>query len=287
MEQTPNTTTPLPPHPVAPATVSTATVLTASAIAFLLACGVIYTVRQELRQEAATLALSQQDTVEKLERKLRALEAQTAALEARPTTDTAVIEGLRSELGTAKTTIGELTGRITTLEQKPAPAQPPTAVNAAMPATNGLVALRSAVLSGGTYTAELDSWRKEHPTSNLNLIELTNHADSGLPSEASLRAELKTILARFVQTEEPIAEKSWITRLNSHIPGLIKIKKKTTLAPELKALQEQADSASLETLDAHVSELPPTYAARFVSWQEKAQARISALSELTSMDGAQ
>lgn len=262
--------------------VTLTTVIIASVVTAILTGGVCVAMRQELQEQMLSTALAQQDANEKLSRKVSALEAQIGELSARPTTDTATIDGLRSELGSAKTTIGELNERIATLEKKPEPVA--TSVTVAT-ATTTLSALKSAVLAGSVYEAELDIWEKEHPKSGKRVAKLRDYADNGLPTEESLRAELRKLLTQSDETSSAFPEKSLVARINTHLPGLVTIKKKSSLAPELKTLREGMNDVSLDVLKSQVMSLPDTQKAAFAGWLKTAEGRAAALTELNALEG--
>jgi hypothetical protein len=260
---------------------SLTTVIVASALICLVLGGLMVALRQELQISMAQTIFSQQEITDKLNRKITALEAQAAELAARPTTDSTTVDGLKNDLTTAKSTIDALTGRIATLETKPELVLPPPA-NTSTSAS--YISLKTAVLNGAVYQAELDIWEKEHPKSQSRIATLRQHAATGILTEEKLRDSLRTMIDSTLTGQESFANDSVASKLNKHFSGLISIKKQAASAPEMKAVRDRINDATLETLKAQVIALPPAQKILFDTWLNSAETRALAITELHVLD---
>ena len=104
MTDEPTQTEPVTPAPeTKDATFST--VVTASLLTCLLTGAGIVVMHESLKTKTLDLQYSMSDTLEKLNRRISALESQTRELAARPVPDNAPVEELRSGVAEAKNTI--------------------------------------------------------------------------------------------------------------------------------------------------------------------------------------
>ncbi len=264
--------------------VSLSTVIIASVASAVVLAGLGFTVRQEVLNSTAAAVQQQQAALDKLSTRISALESQTGELAARPTTDVETINNLRTELGTANSTITTLNERITSLEQEPVA---PVVVAPSKQPSSAREALKSSITSGAVFQAELDIWDKEHPKSAVSIPTLRQYADTGIATEASLRSRLKELIARETAATETFPDKSVAARINTHLSGLISIKKKTPAAAAIQALRDGADSLTIGALITQVANVPSPQSGTFAGWLEDAKAHTAAYAELTSLESAQ
>ena len=74
-----------------------------------------------------------------------------------------------------------------------------------------------------------------------------------------------------------------MARLNTHLAGLVSIKKQTVIPPEYAALREMAESASLAALKDRIAQLPAALQPPFAPWLDAVRARDAALTELSAL----
>jgi len=270
-----------------PATLNT--VIIGCAITCIVLGGMVFATSKRLDQRHTVANMEQQEAIENLGKKITALENQTTELAARPTTDTATIDGLKGELGTAKTTIEELTTRIAELEKKPEPVAVPApeAAPVAAAAGSSFADLRKEALAGNAYEAELDIWEKENPKAGKKIAKLRSNALDGIATEAELRKELRDAINKQTAAQEQFSDDGLVSRMNKRLNGLISIKKQATITPELKALRDNLDSASMDSLKAQVETLPEEQRKPFSTWLEKVNARNGVVGELNALGDAQ
>jgi hypothetical protein len=267
-----------------PKPISLTSVISASAITCLLMGGALFVLHKKTLTTLSEMGYAQQEAVEKLNRRISALESQTRELAARPApvTDTAPVEELRSGITEAKSTIASLTERLSEIEKKPASAPEPLIQET--PASKALMVLKAAVTSGISYQAELDIWDKEHPKSANKAETLHALATAGVPTETKLRDSLRTTINHYSEGSAAFPDQSVAGRLNTHLSSFISIKKKTVLAPELQQLREATDNAPLSQLEAQIKSLPDTLKPLFTEWLQTLANRTKALAELNQLD---
>lgn len=271
-----------------PRPISITSVITASAITCLLMGGALFALHKKTLTTITELGYAQQEAVEKLNRRISALESQTRELAARPVTvtDTAPVEELRNGITEAKSTIASLTERLAEMEKKPVAATAPEPVAPATetPASKALISLKAAVTSGASYQAELDIWDKEHPKSARKAETLHTQAPAGIPSESKLRDSLRATINHYSEGSANFPDQSVAGRLNMHLSSFVSIKKKTEIVPELQQLRDVTDSASLTQLETQVKALPNTLKPLFTEWLQALATRTKTLAELNQLD---
>ena len=256
--------------------------LSAITAAVVVTVAAVVLVRQELLDTLANESQARQEAADKLARKITALEGRLGALEAAPAPapDTSAIDALRSELQTTKDTIAAQDAKLAALADKPAPLPPaaPIAPPAADATTAPLVA---AIGSGMAYQAELAAWDKAHPARTAQLKALRGFASGGVPSEASLRDQFREIVARLDVPQQAAEEPKLVQRLNTHLAGLVSIKKSGEKVPDNASLKSLDSTASLEVMAARVDALPSDAQAPFLLWRDAVRTRAAAMAELT------
>ena len=283
-EPTPSEITATGPKPV-----SFSAVVTASLITCLITGAGIVAAHQAARRQTQELQYSVNDGLEKLAQRVTALETQTRELAARPIADNAPVEELRSNVAEAKNTLSQLSDRLAEVEKKPATiiTSPPAPATAAAVAAPAPTPLKSAILSGAPYQAELQEWRKQHPKPLTKMPTLESYAAKGLPTEQALRKELAALIEKQSAPTTDVDEHSLAGRVNARLSQFISIKKKNTAAPELEALRGTLETAPLTTLEATLRNLQTAKRAPFESWLQAVSIRTRALNELPETEDAQ
>lgn len=265
-------------------------VIITSALTCLVLAGAGFMVREQLLARIDAEASMQRMAISDLTKKLERVNQRVDEFSATPHVDTALVDGLKGELGKAKETIDALNARLNTLESKPEPTAAPTPPEpekvtvAAHENSPFLLALRTAVKGGIAYQAELDIWEKEHPKSAQNTPHLHALASTGVITEVALRRELQTIVETQIAAQSRFEQGSVAEKLNQRLSGLISIKKQTAVAPELAALQAALPTAPLAELTAKVVALPQTLKPEYDVWLARASERNAALIELERLD---
>ncbi len=247
--------------------------------------------RNELFAFAGQQAKLQADAREKLAARIDALEGASTA--AKP--DDAAMAALNTKLTETATQLDALSTRIEALEKKaqaapapvaaaaPAPAAPTVVATPAAPApSNELSALKLAALSGQNFSAELAAWNKRHPETAKQTAILSLFAESGIPSEAAMNQQLREAIDAAVQSKK-IDDVSVIGKINTHLAGLVSIKKTSDASP-YATLRSDALKDDLPTLIRSVEALDEPTRAPLASWLKTAQNRADALAALNNLD---
>lgn len=249
-------------------------------------------VRAEMREATRTLASEQ----EKLTTKIDGLKASLESLSNKAAPDAESIAELKRAVAETSTMIEVLGARVDEAEKKAnekkpeplaaAPAVPaltPAVEAPSNPATGLLNALKFAVLRGDAYATELAAWEKINPAASNTLDALRMFAPSGIPTEASLIRDLRAALPT-IATPTTAEDVSLVGKINTHMAGLVSIKKKAADNDAYAPLRRELDRANLETLIRTVEQLDSTARAPFAAWLKTATARAEALSVLNALD---
>ena len=247
-----------------------------------------FALRHELLTKMTVELTQQQDVLTKLTQKVSALESQTASLAALPRPDTNAIETMHSDLTAAQATIAQMTERMTQLEKKPVEAPKPLATEPEVKVTrttdNPLVAY---IKSGSPYQSELAAWDKGHAALHDKIPALRAAAPTGIATDEQLRGQFRTLLDQLSAPMTPAADNGIVSRINTHLAGLVTIKKTSPVQPELATLRTMGDMTTIQALAQHVEQLPATLKPTFTVWLATVRARDAALAELSVLDGAQ
>ena len=266
------------PQTTEPKALTLSTVIIASVTTCLIAAVGLVVVYKSTNNRISEMAYAQQDTLDKLTKRVNGLETQARELAARPVANNAPVEELRSGVVEAQTTIATLSERIAEIEKKPA-VQP-------VESSKTPAFLKAAVLSGTSYQTELNMWDKEHPKSDAAFPTLRTYASTGISTEQALRSSLRSLITQQPNEKVPFPQESTVARINAHLSNFVSIKKKNPPAAELQHLREIVDTASLTDLQSTINILPETLKAPFAEWLKIANERSKALVELHQLDGA-
>lgn len=270
--------------------------LSLALIALVAACLLPFLMRDRMRaemREATRTLISEQ---EKLTAKIDGLKASLDSLSNKAAPDAESIAELKRAVAETSTMIEVLGARVDEAEKKanekkpeplaaaPAvPAPTPAAEVPSNPATGLLNALKLAVLRGDAYATELAVWEKAHPASAASLDALRVFAADGIPTEASLIRDLRAALPT-TATPTTAEDVSLVGKINTHMAGLVSIKKKAADNDAYAPLRRELDRANLETLIRTVEQLDSTARAPLGAWLKTATARAEALSVLNALD---
>lgn len=265
-------------------------------MALVAACLLPFLMRDRLRAEMRETARSITSEQEKLTSKVDGLKASLDSLSNKAAPDAESIAELKRTVAETSTMIEVLGARVDEAENKAREKQPeplaaapavPTPTPAAEappnPAASALNALKLAVLRGDAYATELAAWEKTHPSSAAGLDALRIFAASGIPTEASLIRDLRAALPTTVPPTTA-QDVSLVGKINTHMAGLVSIKKKAADKELYSPLRRELDQANLETLIRSVEQLDSTSRAPLDAWLKTATARAEALSALNTLD---
>jgi hypothetical protein len=234
------------------------------------------------------LSADQEKEIAALEQRISELNTRLTALTAAPapTVDTTATDQLRTDLTAAQATVTQLTARVTALEAKPtaptpvahAGTEPSSTEEATSETTQALVI---AVRSGAPYNEEFASWSKQHAASVKHAKHLRDATMVGIPTEVVLRDRLRSLTLLAESTAAP--EEGWIGKMNTHLAGLVSIRKQTAESNDIASLRGMIDTASIAELENHVDALPAARQATFAPWLAAAKTRDAALAELSAL----
>ena len=261
-------------------------------------CGALLAVRDEAQTAARAQAIATRDALEPLSKKLSALEGRLAMLESAPKPDLTALDGLRADVSALQATASQLQERATALEKKPvlsssaSPASaaandpvkssPQTVTSTMQPGLTS--ALKMAVLSGLPYQMALEAWEKAQPGNPVTIPVLRRYAAAGLVTDASLRSQFQEIAEQLTKSAPETAEASpFLSRINTHLAGLISIHKTADHVAELTKLAQGNESLTPEQLAAKINALPSDLQTPFASWKAAFASRNAALAELASL----
>ena len=271
---------------------------TCSALVLLVTAGGIFAMRDRLLADAREETAKQTFEREKLATRITALQTSVDALTAAPQADAATLAALSTTLEETGKTLEALNNRVAALEkkaeEKPAEIAAPAAATAvpAVPAVTTtpepvivggaeLTALRLAVVSGKPFASELTAWAKLHPDKENEIAPLTDIAEKGVISEAELARQLLDTIDRKPEAA-PVDDISSIGKLNTHLKGLVSIKK-STRHDAYAQLRKDALREDAATLTRNVERLNDAQRAPLESWLALATKRRAALDALEKL----
>ena len=245
-------------------------------------------VRSEQQAALADQAALQHDALDKMGHQIGMLESRLATLETAPRVDTAAMDGMRADITALQTESTQVTAQLGALEKKattpvaaPAPA---TATLTPAQASPVLVqALDAAFANGAPYQEPLDAWAKAHPGMEAKTTALRKSAATGMPTDAALHEQFRTLVQQVNMPDTPTDESPTIGHINRYFAGLISIKKASDPSVAYRSLQGLDLSAPLETLAARVDSLPGPSRVPFTAWYETVRARAAATAELSAL----
>ena len=269
----------------------------ACALAVLLVMLVaLFMLRDRLRAEMHETTRAQSSAQEKLSAQLDTLKASVDALAVSTPPAGESQTALEAKLVAMEVTMDALAARLEAMEKKPlevkpeslpvvitpAPAQQAATVSQGTP-TNLFTRLALVALSGKPYAAELDAWEKTAALDAKTLATLRAFAQSGIPSDAEIIRQLRTMLDTPTREASGVDDVSMVGKINTHLAGLVSIKKSGTDKNDaymaVRAALEQADIARLI---ASVEQLDEPARAPLNAWLSTAKTRADALSIVTS-----
>lgn len=245
--------------------------------------GALIAVWVDGQRSLADYSATTRTKIDSFERRLTALESRMQTVESAAKIDTGALDALRADITALQTSDAEIKAEIKDAmaewEKQPAPAPVEAPKAATSPAAIG--ELSTAVKSGEPYEDEMKAWAKSHPKAEAPLLRA--HASTGIPTELSLREQFKTITTRLgtggVSSE---AAPPIIARINTHLAGLVSIRKTSDHSAAYATLREASD-APLEQLAAKIDALPDDAQAPFANWRTALKLRTEALAELSTL----
>jgi hypothetical protein len=265
-------------------------------IALVAACLLPFLMRDRVRAEIRETARSITSEQEKLTAKVDGLKVSLDSLSNKAAPDTESIAELKRVVAETSTMIEVLGTRLDEAEKKATEKKPePVAVAPTVPAPSALIevsptpstavrdALKLAVLRGDVYATELAVWEKANPSRAASLDALRVFAASGIPTEAGLIRDLRAALPA-ISTATTAEDVSLVGKINTHMAGLVSIKKKAVDNDAYAPLRRELERADLPTLIRSVEQLDSTSRAPLAAWLKTATARADALSALATLD---
>lgn len=270
--------------------------LSLALIALAAACLLPFLMRDRLRAEIRETARAITSEQEKLATKIDELKASLDSLSNKATPDTESIAELKRTVAETSTMIEVLGARLDEAEKKASEKKPESlGVTPAVPAPSALIeasptsssavrdALKLAVLRGDAYATELAVWENANPSRTASLDALRVFAASGIPTEAALIRDLRAALPAS-QAPAAAEDVSLVGKINTHMAGLVSIKKKAADNDAYAALRRELERADLETLIRTVEQLDSTSRAPLTAWLKTATARAESLTTLNALD---
>lgn len=270
-----------------------AVTLAIALIALLAACALPFMMRDRLKLELRETSRILTDEQKKLSIKIDSMNAAIDGLSSKAQPDEQSMAELKRNVAETSTMVEVIGTRLDEMEKKaaekkpelaaPSPpiATPAPAVVAFVP-SNAFSVLKLAVLGGAGYASELAAWEKAQAPGSKAPEALSAFAQSGIPTEASLMRDLRAALAL---TQKPVAidDVSVAGKINTHLAGLIKIKKATANDP-YAAIHRDIDRAELQTLVRDVEQLDEPARAPLADWLKTAKTRADALAALGTLE---
>ena len=259
--------------------------LLCSVVAGLAAAGYTYNANNTLLATVKANAVTDTTERNKISARLDAAQGSLEALSSQPKPDT---DALNSQLKDANSKIEALNDRLVALEKKPAaaPASPtPPAVTESAPSADS-AALRLAAMSGKPFSAELAAWQKHHANADPKILApLMAQSQTGIPSEAVMNSRLREALDEAAHTKKT-DDVSLIGKINTHLAGLVSIKKTADSGPYAK-LRSDVMRDDIDTLTASVEKLSEDERKPLEPWLAAAHSRHDALVALANLDQAE
>jgi len=270
--------------------------LTCCALVLVLVAGGIFTLRDRMLVDAQIEAATQTAAREKLAAQVSALQSTVDAISSQPKADAEVLTALDAKITDVTAKLDAVSVRVDELAKTPEPATQAAAVAPIAPApvatptpapldaigATNVTTLKLAVLSGKPFAAELAAWAKQHPEAAKQTFTLASVAESGLASESDLNRTLRAALDD-VTTSKKIDETSLAGKLNTHLAGLVSIKK-TGQVNVYDALAKNVLRDNVATLTRAVEALDDVARKPLEPWLSEAHARRDALEALAKLD---
>jgi hypothetical protein len=267
--------------------------LTCSALVVVLAAGGMLAMYDRMVADAQMQDATQTSAREKLTAQLGRLQSTVDALSSQPAPDGQALATLDAKITDLSSTLDALSARVDALSQQQhpeppqavapvAPAAPPMAPAADAAGAPTITTLKLAVLSGKPFAAELAAWAQHHPEAEKQTFALASIAESGLASESDLNRKLRAALDN-ATSSKTIDDTSIAGKLNTHLAGLIRIKK-TGEVHAYDALRKNVLRDDIATLTRAVAALDDTARAPLEPWLLEARTRRDALEALDKLD---
>ncbi len=269
--------------------------VTCSALVLILTAGGVFALRDRMLADVRDESATQTAAREKLATQLSTLQSSVDAIGSQPKADSEALTALDNKITDLTTKLDTLSARVDEMAKTPEPA--PQAAPIAAPiapqpvpitpvvdaaGTTNITTLKLAVLSGKPFAAELATWAKLHPEAAKQTFALASVAESGLMSESDLNRKLRAALDD-VTSSKKIDDTSLAGKLNTHLAGLISIKK----AGEVNvydALRKNVLRDDITTLTLAVEALDDAARKPLEPWLAEAHARRDALDALAKLD---
>ncbi len=251
--------------------------LVSSGLVLVLTLGAGFAARDQLMLTLRDNASREEESRDKLESKLRALQSSLDSLSAAPAPDMEKITALEQSVGDIKTSLEALnqsqqalTKQVAELAARPVP-QPEPVVSE----DESTRQLKQTILSGEPFANELRQWRRQHSGQASTLAALNVYAERGLPSESSMIETLRTRLAGLTQPVPTEEASGMAGKINTHLKGLVRIRKAADRDP-YEALRQASLGASLAELIGMVEALESSLRAPLNPWLEEARPWLDA-----------
>ena len=253
-----------------------------SVVVCAIAAGGSYMLRTELLTAITSDHARQADERNKLAARLDALQSSVETISGQPKPDT---DAITTQFADVNTKLSTLSDRVTALEKKPEPAPAPTPVVTTAPVADSS-ALKLAATSGKPFASALAAWQKLHPKADAQITApLAATAQSGIPSDAELNQRLRDALDDAVHSTK-VDDVSFIGKMNTHLAGLVSIKKSADAGPYAK-LRAEVMREDSDTLIPEVEKLSDQDRKPLENWLTVARARRDALAALSKLDAAE
>lgn len=237
--------------------------------------GAVSMLRAELRMQAEHTAQMREKTLGPVNEQLQELFQRLNALGS-PRDAQVDQAALQQELASTKAALATLTARLEMLEQKPAPVLVMPAPTP--PPVETYAVLRTTALSGAPYAEALRNWGNDHPQGVPSVDALRPFAETGIPTESALRAQLRAAIPAPSTPNQP----EMADAINTRLAGLISIRKQGE-ADVYAPLRASTPLTDIPSLIAAVDALPEAKRAPLTAWRDTAQARLSALAALEAL----
>lgn len=275
--------------------------ITCSVLVLVLAAGGMLAMRDRLLADVGGELATQTTAREKLASQISTLQSSVDGLANQPKADGESLAAVDTKITELSTRIDALSARVDELVKAPAPTPqtlatpvvaepvtpPPAAVAPAalapdvMGATNATT-LKLAVLSGKPFASELATWSKQHPEAAKQTYALASVAETGLMSESDLNRKLRAALDD-VTSSKKVDDTSLAGKLNTHLAGLISIKKAGQVNV-YDSLRKNVLRDDITTLTLAVEALDDASRKPLEPWLAEAHARRDALEALAKLD---
>lgn len=261
-------------------------ILAASLLVVATVAGGFFTLHDRMLAQTAEQANEQNAAREKLAARIDSLQDSLTTISNKPAAEPEQLNTLDARLADVTSKLDALNARLDAVEKKldekkadPAPMAPaPLAA-----ANSDLAALKLAALSGKPFSFALAAFAKAHPEAQKQIAALTPVAESGIPSEAELNRQLRDVLDG-LNSAPTVDSESTIGKINSHLSGLVSIRKVTENGP-YAALKRDVLREDIISLTRKVEALDDQTRMPLENWLKLAVARRNALAALDAMNG--